>query len=378
MDPSFFRVRADIDLGAISKNIRTIQKGLRRGTKTCAVVKADAYGHGAVRVARHINDIVDFFAVATIEEAMELRGSGIKKPILILGFTHPERFAEAIKNDIRITVFDADTGRKIAEKAREIGKTARVHIKLDTGMNRIGFKADKESIKAVKKLSRTEGIEVEGLFTHLHSADGRSKASAMKQILEYGEFINDLEKEGIIIPVKHCANSAAAINLKLAGFDMVRLGIVMYGLYPSKYVKNIKLKPALSLVSHIIMIKSIEAGETVGYGANWSAKTKSVIATVPVGYADGYLRILSNKGQVLVRGSKAPVCGNICMDQLMIDITRISKARLNDEVVIYGKQKDAEISLEDAAAAAQTINYELACAVSPRVKRRYLVKGKEV
>lgn len=371
MDNSFFRVRADIDLDAIRKNIRAIKKGLKKNVKTCAVVKANGYGHGAVKVAEKITDLVDFFAVATIEEALELRQGGIALPILVLGYVHHSRSEEAISNDIRLTVYDYEMARKISESGRLLGKNAKIHIKLDTGMSRIGFSVSKESIDTIKKIQKLSNIEIEGLFTHLFAADERSKASAMKQIMSFGEFMNDLAKAGVPIPISHCSNSAAAINLSLANFDMVRLGIAMYGLYPSKYVKSIPLKPALSLKSHITMVKTIREGTSVSYGATWTAPKDTVVATVPVGYADGYMRILSNRGSVLIHGKKAPIIGRICMDQLMADVSKISKVKQFDEVVLIGSQKNASISAEEVAELAETINYEIVCAVSERVPRVY-------
>ncbi len=371
MDNQFFRIRADIDLDAIRKNIKAVKKGIRKETKVCAVIKANGYGHGAVPIAQNVDDLVDFFAVATIEEAMQLRDGGVKLPILILGYIHHQWNETAIKNDIRLTVYDYEMAKKISETAVRIKKTAKIHIKVDTGMSRIGFAAKEESIAVIKKIGDLPNIEIEGLFTHLFAADERSKASAMKQIMSFGEFFNDLSKAGIQIPIKHCSNSAAAINLSLANFDMVRLGIAMYGLYPSKYVRSIPLKPALSLKSHITMVKTIKEGSVVSYGATWTAPKDTIVATVPVGYADGYFRLLSNRGHVLIHGKKAPIIGRVCMDQLMVDVSKISKVKQFDEVVLIGSQKDAEITAEELADLAETINYEIVCSVSERVPRIY-------
>lgn len=371
MRQQFFRLQADIDLDAIRKNIRAIKKGLRKGVKTCAVVKADAYGHGAVPVAEKISDLVDFYAVATVDEALELRENGIHHPILILGYCYHTFNEDAIKGDIRLTVYDYDMAKKISEAAVRIKKPGKIHIKLDTGMSRIGFSATKESLDTIRKIKELPGIEIEGLFTHLFAADERSKASAMKQIMLFGEFVNDLEKAGIKIPVKHCSNSAAAINLSLANFDMVRLGVAMYGLYPSKYVHQITLSPAMSLTSHITMVKTIKKGTAVSYGATWTAEKDTVVATVPVGYADGYMRILSNRAYVLIHGKKAPVIGRVCMDQIMVDVTKIGKVKQFEEVVLLGKQKDSVVTAEELADLAETINYEFVCGISKRVPRIY-------
>lgn len=371
MENQFFRIRADIDLDAIRKNIKAIKKGVRKETKTCAVIKANGYGHGAVPIAQYVADLVDFFAVATIEEALELRAAGIKLPILILGYVHHQWNQEAIKKDIRLTVYDYEMAKKISDAAAAVKKHAKIHIKLDTGMSRLGLPANDESIQLIKKIKALPNIEIEGLFTHLFAADERSKASAMKQIITFGEFMNDLAKAGISVPIKHCSNSAAAINLRHANFDMVRLGIAMYGLYPSKYVKSITLKPALSLKSHITMVKSIKAGQSVSYGATWTAEKDTDVATIPVGYADGYMRLLSNRGHVLIHGKKAPIIGRVCMDQLMVDVSRIPKVKQFDEVVLIGSQKDGVITAEELAEQAETINYEIVCSVSERVPRVY-------
>ena len=375
MSDKNLRIRADIDLDAIARNIKAVQKGLRKGVKTCAVIKADGYGHGAIPISERIKDLVDFFAVATIDEALELRKNGIFHPILILGFTHPSFNEDAIRNDIRLTVFDYDTAKKISHDAAALKKTARIHIKVDTGMSRIGFPANEESIQTIKKIQALPNLEIEGLFTHLFAADERSKASAMKQIMKFGEFFNDLEKAGVSIPIKHCSNSAAAINLNLANFDMVRLGVVIYGMYPSRYVHQIPLRPALSLKSYVSMVKTLKAGASVSYGATWTAEQDTVVATVPVGYADGYMRILSNRGYVLINGKKAPIIGRVCMDQFMVDVTKIKKVKQFDEVVLIGKQKDKEITAEEIAELAETINYEITCSLSPRVPRLYHKRG---
>lgn len=371
MEHDLFRIRADIDLDAIKKNVKAVQKGLRKGVMTCAVVKANGYGHGAVSVAGKIEDLADFFAVATIEEAIELRDAGIRQPVLVLGYVHYSENAEAIRQDIRLTVFDFAMAKKISEAAQAEKKEAVIHLKLDTGMSRLGFSPDQESIETIKKIQNLPMIRIEGLFTHLYAADERSKASAMKQIMTFGEFFNDLERAGVKIPIRHCSNSAAAIGLHLANFDMVRLGIVIYGLYPSRYVRQIPLKPALSLKSHITMIKTIKAGTSVSYGATWTASKDTKVATVPVGYADGYHRLLSNRGHVLIHGKKAPIIGRVCMDQMMVDVSRISKAKQFDEVVLIGTQKDAAITAEELADLAETINYEIVCSISERVPRIY-------
>ncbi len=368
----------DIDLDAIRRNIRNAKQGKNKTEKVCAVIKADGYGHGAVQIAKNISDIVDFFAVACIDEAMELVDNGIHLPILILGYTHPSYFETAIQNEIRMTVYDEKAAGKIAKAARAVNKTAKIHIKLNTGMNRIGFRPSDENLEVVRRISRMKGIEVEGIFTHLHSADETDLTSANEQIVSFRTFTEKLKEMGVEISVRHCANSAAAIKLPQADFDMFRLGIAMYGLYPSPCVTEQKLYPAMSLYSHVTMVKMIKKGESVGYGARFTASKATRVATVSVGYADGYLRNLTNKGYVLIRGKKAKILGSVCMDQIMVDVTRIPETKVDDTVVLVGKSGNQVITMEEIAGLGGTINYEFACGITRRVAARYFRKGKVV
>lgn len=374
----FYRCSADINLDAIRSNIKKAQKTLKDGVKTCAILKADGYGHGAVPIAKNIADLVDFYAVASFEEAMELVNNDIKTPILILGYIHYSFNEEAIKNDIRLTVYDYDMAKKISKSAIKVGKTAKIHLKINTGMNRIGFKPSFENLEIIKKISRLKGVEIEGIFTHFHSADEKSLDSSFEQENLFKDYTKMIENMGIHIPVKHCSNSAATIRMKDANFDMVRMGILIYGLYPSEHVRQMKLKPAMTLKSHITTLKTIEKGDTVGYGATFTAEQEMKIATVSVGYADGYLRNLRNKGKVIIRGQIAPIVGGVCMDQIMVDVSNIPDVKLHDEVILVGKSKGVEVPMEDVAELAGTINYEFACGITRRVTRRYLSKGKVV
>ena len=378
MMKNYYRTYADIDLDAIRGNILAMQKGLAKDTKTCAVIKADGYGHGAVELAENLKDIVDFFAVACMEEALELRDSGVTLPILILAYTHPGSFEDAIREDIRLTVYDLESAQKLSRAARKLNKSAKIHIKINTGMNRIGLKPTEESKDVIQKISRLKGIEIEGIFTHLHSADEKDRTSAEEQVRIFRRFTDDLKEMGILIPICHCANSAATILMKEACFDMVRMGISLYGLYPSDYVTKLKLSPGLSWYGHVTMIKEIGKGDTVGYGATFTAKQKMTIATIAVGYADGYLRNLSNKGYVLIKGQKAKILGRVCMDQIMVDISRIKDVKMDEEVVLIGRSGNKVITMEELAALGGTINYEFACGISRRVTRRYIRKGKVV
>ncbi|MBR5930759.1 MAG: alanine racemase [Lachnospiraceae bacterium] len=374
----YYRTYADIDLDAIRGNITNMQKGLEKGVKTCAVIKADGYGHGAVELAENLKDIVDFFAVACMEEALELRHSHVTLPILILAYTHKSFYEDAIREDVRLTIYDLDSAEKLSKAARKLNKTAKIHIKLNTGMNRIGFKPTEENKQIIQKISRLKGIEIEGIFTHLHSADEKDLTSAKEQIKTFRRFTDDLADMGIHIPIRHCANSAGTILMKEADFDMVRMGISLYGLYPSSYVRKLKLLPGMSLYSHVTMVKRIEKGDTVGYGAAFTAPQAMTIATVSVGYADGYLRNLSNKGYVLINGQKAKIVGNVCMDQIMVDVSRIKDVKVDDVAVLIGRSGNQVITMEEIAALGLTINYEFACGITRRVTRRYIRKGKVV
>ena len=374
----YYRTYMDIDLDAIRRNIRNAKQGKNNNEKVCAVIKADGYGHGAVQIAKNISDIVDFFAVACIDEAMELIQNGIRLPILILGYTHPSYFETAIQNDIRMTVYDEKAAEKIAKTARALHKTAKIHIKLNTGMNRIGFRPTDENLKVIRKISRMKGIEIEGIFTHLHSADEKDQTSAEVQIESFRLFTDRLKEAGVDIKIRHCANSAAAITLPQADFDMFRLGIAMYGLYPSPCVMQQKLYPAMSLYSHVTMVKMIKKGESVGYGARFTASRSTRVATVSVGYADGYLRNLTNKGYVLIRGKKANILGSVCMDQIMVDASKIPDVKVDDTVVLVGKSGTQVITMEEIAGLGGTINYEFACGITRRVAARYFRKGKVV
>lgn len=378
MKNNFFRICADVDLSAVRTNIINMKKGLKEGTKTCCVIKADGYGHGAVPIARAVGDLADFYAVAAVEEALNLRANGIDKPILILGYIHPDGFEEAIKNNIRLTVFDLETARLVSETAQALKTDAKIHIKIDTGMSRIGFFPDAESAGTIKEISALAGMEIEGIFTHLYASDSADKASAFAQVEKFNGFCGLLEENGVNIPVKHCSNSAAAISMPEANLDMVRLGIAMYGLYPSDDVHELKLVPALSLKSHIVMVKEIPAGTSVGYGGTYTAHKPVKVATIPVGYADGYFRLLSNKGYVLINGCTAPIIGRVCMDQFMADVSDIPDVKKGDEAVLIGRSKDKTVTMEEISALAGSFNYEFACDIGKRVPRRYFLDGKQV
>lgn len=368
----YHRSFACVDLTAIKSNFDTLKSRISPETKTMAIVKADAYGHGAVRVAKALEGRADYFAVADIEEALELRENGIKKPVLILSYTNPGLFGELVSNNLTATVYCLEDAVKLSETASELKKNAIIHIAVDTGMNRIGFEDCAESAKIIKKISELPFIEIEGIFTHFACSDSADKTSAFAQKNRFDKFIAQLEKEGVNIPVRHACNSAAVIDFD-SHYDMVRIGISLYGLYPSDEVlaDRVNLKPAMEVVSHIIHVKDVEAGAGIGYGHSYVTSDKIRVATVCIGYADGFNRAFSNRGYVLIGGKKAPVIGRVCMDQIMVDITGIDGVSVGDYVVIMGTSGDEKITAEELGSMCDSFNYEVICTFMPRVIRIY-------
>ncbi len=364
----YYRTYAEIDLNAIEHNIKELKKKINDGVSVLAIVKADAYGHGAVGVAADIQDSVDYFGIAELGEALELREAGVKKPILILSYTSPYQYETLIENDITQTVFNYQDALAISNAAQKLNKTALVHIALDTGMSRIGFSCDEESVETVKKISRLPNVNVEGLFSHFACADSKDRSATNAQLKLFSDFSKRLEDGGVHIPIKHICNSAGLLT-GCEQFDMVRLGIIMYGLYPEKWVDDgsVDIKPAMRIVSHIIHIKDVPAGTGVSYGHTYFTKEKTRIATVCIGYADGYQRALSNKGRVLINGDFAPIIGRVCMDQLMVDVTGLKNAKVGDEVTLLGKDGENTITPEEIAELTGTINYEVVCQFQKRV-----------
>ena len=370
--PEYHRSFAYIDLKAIKSNFDALKSRTSPGTKALAVVKADAYGHGAVRVAKALESRADYFAVAVIEEGLELRNAGIKKPILILSFTSPYQFEQLINNDLIPSIYCYEDAEKLSQTARKLGKKAVIHVAVDTGMSRIGFRDNEESADTVKKITELPFIEVEGLFSHFACADATDKASALSQKDRFDSFISLLEKRDVNIPIKHICNSAAIIDFD-THYDMVRMGVSLYGMYPSDEVfkDRITLKPAMEVVSHVIHIKVVEAGTKIGYGHTYTAPENRTIATVCIGYADGFNRAFSNKGYVLIKGKKAPITGKVCMDQIMVDITDIDGVEIGDHAVVLGKSGDEEITAEQLGEMCCSFNYEVVCTFMPRVIRLY-------
>ncbi|MBR1507139.1 MAG: alanine racemase [Eubacterium sp.] len=370
------RVEADIDLSAIRKNIEAVQAVNDSSKRTLLVIKADAYGHGSVMLAREFDDLADYYGVACIDEAMELRNAGIVKPILILGYTDEYYFKEAIENDVTLAVYDVEKCRILSDTAVSMGRKARVHIKADSGMSRIGFQCDAEGVAAATEVLGMEGLNIEGVFTHFAKADEFDKTAALDQYEKFVFFTNALEEAGAHFEYKHIDNSAGAMELHSKGFDMMRLGIVIYGLYPSEEVsKDIVLTPAMSLKSRVVHVKELEAGRGISYGWTYVTDKTTKVATVSAGYADGYPRALSNIGRVIVDGHFAPILGRVCMDQFMIDVTDIPDIKVGDEVILFGTDGDKTISVEEIAEPAASFNYEAVCNVARRVPRVYFRNG---
>jgi len=369
------RIEADISLDAIRNNIETLRK-INPDKKALLVIKADAYGHGAVTIAKEMDDLADYFGVACIDEAEELRNAGIEKPILILGVTDEEDFDRLITLDITQAVFDPDACRKLSERAVELGKKAKVHLKVDSGMSRIGLACTKEGVETALSILDLPGLNVEGIFQHYAKADEIDKTAAKLQLERYSAFVETLQKAGAEFVLRHAENSAAAMEFHEDKFDMMRLGIVIYGLYPSEEVdKSIKIYPAMTLKSRITHIKMLPKGQGISYGWTFVTDKEMRVATVSAGYADGYPRAQSGIGHVLVCGKKAPILGRVCMDQFMIDVTDIPEAKVRDEVVLIGTDKEETISVEEVAAPAASFNYELVCNVARRVPRVYFKNG---
>lgn len=380
MMKNYERVYAAVDLDAILYNMEQMKNNIAPDAKIMGIIKTDGYGHGAVPIGRELEklDYVFGYGVASAEEAFILRKAKLEKPILILGYTFPYCYEELIKRKIRPAVFKYDMLEELAGCASKLGVRAKIHIKVDTGMSRVGIFPDDAGLEFVKKALSYDSIEVEGAFTHFAKADEADKSFAKKQLDQISQFFRRIEKElGYRIPVKHCSNSAGIIELKEANMDMVRAGISMYGLWPSNEVNRdiIPLKPALSLKSRIVYIKQVEKGMPVSYGSTYVTEKKMRIATIPIGYGDGYPRGLSNKGYVLIRGKKAPVLGRICMDQFMVDVDNIPEAAEGDEVTLIGRDGKEQITMEELGDISGRFNYELACGLSKRIPRVYIKQG---
>lgn len=376
----YTRVRAVINLDAILYNMNSMHQNISEDTKIMAVIKADGYGHGAAEVAKCIEhlDYLAGYAVATVEEGLILRNHGIKKPILILGYAFPDQYDELIAADMRPTVFTREMAQELSQAAGEMGVDCPIHFAVDTGMSRIGYQVTEEAADEMAQIARLPHIMVEGIFTHFARADEADKTSAEEQLALFEKMISMLEERGIKIPIKHCSNSAGIVELKEANMDMVRAGITLYGLWPSEEVRRdiIDLKPALSLITHVAYVKDLEAGRAISYGGTYVTKRPSRIATIPVGYADGYARGLSNKGAVLIHGKRAPICGRVCMDQFMVDVTDIPEVKMGDEVILIGSAGEETITMEEVGELSGRFNYEFVCNLGKRIPRVFRRNGK--
>ncbi len=379
------RAWAEIDLDNIAQNVREIKKRLKPGVRFMGVVKADAYGHGVRETAKIIlENGADCLAVAFIDEAVQLRKSGITVPILILGNSSESSVDELLEYNITPAVFTRSFAKALSKRAKELGKVAKIHIKVDTGMHRIGFlygtgsEERADTVKKIVEISKLPGIEIEGLFTHLSTSDEEDTEYTFTQFNHFLELTQRLKQEGVTIPVRHMANSAALVRFPELQLDMVRAGVIMYGMYPSKAVDydGLKLKPAMKFKTRIINIKEVEAGAGISYGRSYVTEGAKKIATIAVGYADGYSRILSGKADVIVGGVKVKQLGRICMDQCMIDVTTVNNINIGDEVTLFGESCGCNIPIEDVADIMGTINYEIACIVGKRIPRIYIKDGK--
>ncbi len=365
---------AEIDLRAIRSNIASLKGLLSPSTRLMAVVKANAYGHGMVEVAEVcLQEGASYLGVATPNEALTLREAGISAPILLLGYMPPEYAEIIVQNRIEVTVFSLDIAQVLSQAAVKSNQKAWLHLKIDTGMGRLGFKPDTASLKLIGEISRLPGIVLQGIFSHLATADHADKAFARQQMELFTSFAGKLEASGISFPLRHLANSGAIMDMPETHLDMVRSGITTYGLYPSSEVNQEKLQliPAMRLKSRISYVKTIPPGQSVSYGRTYTSQHETRVATVSIGYADGYSRLLSNRGWAAIRGIKVPLIGNVCMDQCMFDISAVDNVQAGDEIILFGRPEDG-VTADDLATAIGTINYEIVCSPSSRVSRIYM------
>ena len=379
---NYTRVYARIDLDAIEYNIEMMKANIQDGVKMLAVIKTDGYGHGAVQIARLLStkEYIWGYAVATLEEAVILRHRGITKPILVLGCIFQDQRRSMIEHEIRMTVYTEEMAREVSDLAVSMGKNAYIHIKLDTGMSRLGFPTCQESVEHITNISRMPNLVMEGMFTHFAKADETDKSFTRKQMEEYCWMKDALAEEAVTFTYYHCSNSAGIIDMKEANMDLVRAGIATYGMYPSEEVvkENVPLKPAMELISHVAHVKWVKTGTPISYGGTFVTDKRTRVATIPVGYGDGYPRSLSNKGYVLIKGKKAPILGRVCMDQFMVDVTEISNVQFGDKVTLIGEDGSEKLPVEVLSDLSGRFNYEFVCALSKRIPREYIRHGEVV
>lgn len=367
---AYHRAYAPISLSAIAHNFDNLKALHSPEVKAMAVVKADAYGHGAIPVARHLEEKADYFGVATFEEAAELKKGGIQKPILILSYTHPSYYLDLLRIGITPTFCSVEEAQNFSLVAKESGYTGKFHVAVDTGMGRIGFSADESGAEAIYSISDLPNVQLEGIFSHFARADEEDKSHAFLQKEKFDRVLSLLKQKGVQIPVKHISSSAASIEMD-SDYDMCRFGISLYGLYPSEHVnkKAVSLCPAMEVKTHVIAVKTVEKGTGISYGHVYTAPSERTIATVSIGYADGFNRCLTEGGYVLIKGKKAPVTGRVCMDMIMVDITDIPGVKVGDTVTVLGKDGEEEITAEDLGKLCNSFHYEVLCTFMPRVRR---------
>ena len=372
------RAWAEIDLDALQFNIESIKNSIDKAAKIIAVIKTDGYGHGAIQIARILEEEEQVwgYAVATAEEAFSLRDARIQKPILILGYTFPYSYGQIIEEEVRSTVFTYETAKELSDLAVTAGKDCRIHIKIDTGMTRIGIHPDDEGMALIRKISGLPGLQIEGIFTHFATADEADRTKTYHQMTLFKEYADRVDDElGIRIPMRHCSNSAGIAEIPEANMDAVRAGIILYGLWPSDEVKadgRIQLRPMLSLKSRVVYVKMVPRGQEISYGGTYTTTRDTRVATICIGYGDGYPRSLSNCGHVLVKGQRAPILGRVCMDQFMVDVTDIEQpVRVGEQVTLIGGDGGACITMEELGALSGRFNYELACDIGKRIPRIY-------
>ncbi|MBQ2754991.1 MAG: alanine racemase [Clostridia bacterium] len=369
---SKYRTWCEVNLDTIYENFIKYRNFVGKDTKIMAVIKADAYGHGAIPCAEKLQGVTDYFAVAFADEAIDLRENNITAPILILGYSPKTTAKTIVENDITATVYDVDCAKELSKEAKKQGKTAKIHIKIDTGMSRIGFIWDSpETIKQITEISKLENIETEGIFTHFATADEEDCTFTNLQFRRFMSIVNTLEKSGVKFKIKHCCNSAGAMRFPDMHLDMVRIGIGLYGCYPSEFNYNLDLAPAMSMKTRVVNVKTVKKGDSVSYGATFTAKEDMKVATISVGYADGYLRTLSDKASVLVNGKYAKILGRICMDLCMIDVSDVNNISVGDEVLLFGTKDDGILPVSQLASISETISYEILCGMAKRVPRIY-------
>ncbi|WP_031515934.1 alanine racemase [Desulfofalx alkaliphila] len=371
---SLYPIWAEVNLAAIAHNIGEVCRVIKPGTKVMVAVKANGYGHGAVEVAKTaLRSGADSLAVARVNEALELRSHDIDCPILVLGYIPSEQYPEVINHNITPTLYSVESAQKLNQIALQEGQRVKVHIKVDTGMARLGFIPEEETVKEIKQLLELPMLQAEGIYTHFADADNNDKSYTHMQFARFMDFLDRLHGEGIDFEIRHAANSAAIIDLPETHLDMVRPGIMVYGLYPSPHVNTdrVKLRPAMTLKTRVGHVKEVDAGTFVSYGCSYCTPHKTTLATLPVGYADGFTRMLT-KGEVLIHGVRAPVVGTICMDQCMVDVGHIKGVKPGDEVAVFGGEQRDAIPVEEVANKLGTINYEVICMVTARVPRLYI------